>query len=329
MSFSRRDFLAALGVAATASALPKGVFGIDRSSLYPENGARYPTLVTSPPPNISFGYAAITWNGNDRQAIKDVAEVGFRGIQLRPSILPEFEKQPTALRDLLSANQLKFTAFSSGGIRIAPGTEAEEIAKHVRNATFVRDAGGLYLQVTDSARQKDRRPTADDFKQLGRVMTEIAKRAGDLGVPLGYHNHMGSLGEAPDEVDRIMDAADPRYVKFELDIAHYQQGGGDPAKAIRKYRERLLFLHIKDLESPVPGAKGDKAPAYRFVELGLGKVDLPAVFAALKEIKFRGWAVVELDAVPDNARTPKESAIICKRYLEERLGMVISRSVGQ
>src|SRR5882724_8384537 len=147
MSFSRREFLVALGAAAAASALPG-------SSL--ANATR----------NISFGYAAITWNGNDVQAIKEISEVGFKGIQLRTSVLPEFEKRPAALRELLAANHLKFTAFSSGGIGIAPGTESTEIAKHVRNATFVRDAGGLYLQVTDSARQKDRKPIADDFKTL-------------------------------------------------------------------------------------------------------------------------------------------------------------------
>jgi inosose dehydratase len=321
-SHSRRDFIAALAAVSAASALNVNAFanypalsGLSRSATAGEN------LDSLAPNNISFGYAAITWGGNDVQAIKDVAEVGFKGIQLRTSVLTEFEKRPAALRDLLAANQLKFTAFSSGGIRIAPGTETEEITKHVRNATFVRDAGGLYLQVTDSARVKDRQPTADDFKQLGQVMTEIAKRTLDLGVPLGYHNHMNSLGEAPDEVDRIMDAADPRYVKLELDIAHYQQGGGDPAKAIRKYRDRLLFLHIKDLESPI--ASGDSASRYRFVELGRGRVDLPAVFAALNEIKFHGWAVVELDAVPDKARTPKESAIISKKYLEDSLHLKI------
>lgn len=308
MTFSRREFIDAIGATAALSSL--------RADLS--------CFATAPgPTDMRFGYAAITWGGNDAQAIKDVAEVGFRGIQLRTSVLAEFEKRPAALRDLLAANHLQFTAFSSGGVRIGPGTEADEIAKHVRNASFVRDAGGLYLQVTDSARQKDRQPTADDFKQLGRVMTEVAKRTLDLGVPLGYHNHMGSLGEAPDDVDRIMEATDPRYVKFELDIAHYQQGGGDPARAIRKYRDRLLFLHIKDVESPVPGATGDKSHSYRFVELGRGKVDLPGVFAALKEIKFRGWAVVELDAVPDNARTPKESAVICKKYLEENLKLTV------
>jgi inosose dehydratase len=187
----------------------------------------------------------------------------------------------------------------------------------------VHDVGGRYLQVTDSARPKDRKPTADDFKQLGRILTEIGKRALDLGVPVGYHNHMNSLGEAPGEIDQIMDAVDPRYVKLELDIAHYHQGGGDSANAIRKYRDRLLFLHIKDVEELVPAGTTEQPRSYRFVELGRGKVDLPGVFKALKDVKFRGWAIIELDGVADKTRTPKESAMISKKYLEEKLRMKI------
>jgi len=127
---------------------------------------------------------------------------------------------------------------------------------------------------------------------------------------------MNALGEAPEEVDRVLDAADPRYVKLELDVAHYVQGGGDPARAIRRYADRLLFLHIKDVESPRPD-KRDDPKSYRWVELGRGRVDLPAVFKALDEVKFRGWAVVELDSVPDKARTPKASAEINRKYLED------------
>jgi len=41
-----------------------------------------------------------------------------------------------------------------------------------------------------------------------------------------------------------------------------------------------------------------------------------AVFAALDAIGFDGWGVVELDSVPDGARTPKESGAIARRYLE-------------
>src|SRR2546421_3198328 len=278
----------------------------------------FDTPITPAPADIVFGYASITWGGNDRQAIEDIAALGFHGIQLRANVVQEFGGA-AELRDLLDKHQLQMIALSSGGVRIDPALQAEEIAKHTANAKFVHDVGGLYLQVTDE-RPKDRAITATDYKRLGRLISEIGKRSADLGVSLGYHNHMGSLGERPEEVDQILQAADSRYAKLELDVAHYFQGGGDPAKAIAKYSDRLLFLHIKDVEHPA--AAGDKKP-YRFVELGRGLVNLPAVFEALHKVNFRGWAIVELDNVPDKSRTPKESGAISKKYLEEKLGVTV------
>ena len=307
MSFqlSRRNFVAGLGSVAAALAVPEG-FG---SSL-----ARAPQ-------KIRFGYAAITWGGNDVQAIKEVGEVGFRGIQLRSPMLKDFGDKPKELKNLLAQNKLTFVALSGGGPRNDEYVSADEIATQVKHANFLRDTGGLYLQMTDSARPKDRKPGSEDIKRLGRLLSDIGKRTADLGIPMAYHNHMRSLGEAPDEVDALMAAADPRYVKLLLDVAHYAQGGGDPVKAIEKHHERIQFLHIKDVESVSPTA--ESSSNYRFVELGRGRVDLPGVFGALEKVKFQGWAIVELDSVPDKSRTPKESAMISKAYLESKLGMKI------
>jgi inosose dehydratase len=322
--FNRRTFVKGIGALGVGLVPPVGSVGaLLEPPLYPPVDLSYfAKPITQAPADIRFAYAAITWGGNDVQAIKDVAEVGFRGIQLRTSVLKDFAERPKALRDLLAEHRLVMVAFSSGGVRIDPAVESDEIAKHLKHATFVRDVGGLYLQLTDSARVRDRKPAPEDYKRLGKLMAEIGKRSLDLGVPVAYHNHMNSLGEAPEEVDWIMDAADPRYLKMELDTAHYLQGGGDPVKAIHN-RDRHLFFHIKDVESPLPGAGGDPKRSYRFVELGRGKVDLAGVFSALKEIRFRGWCVVELDGVPDNARSPRESALISKRYIVERLRLEV------
>ena len=276
--------------------------------------------VLAAPGDVQFGYAAITWQGQDRQAIEDVAAVGFKGIQLRTSALPEFGDKPAALKELLAKHRLTMVAFSSGNVRIEPEFEAEDLATHVKHARFVRDAGGLYLQLID-ARPK-RALAAADYRRVGRLLTEIGKRTADLGIPVAYHHHMNSVGEGPDEIDRVLDATDPRYVKVLLDVAHYQQGGGDPVRAVRKFSDRILFLHIKDVQSPLPGNTGDPMRSYRFVELGRGTVDIKGVFAALNEVKFKGWAIVELDAVPDKAHTPKESAMIAKAYLAQ-LGFTV------
>ena len=78
-----------------------------------------------------------------------------------------------------------------------------------------------------------------------------------------------------------------------------------------------VALHIKDVKSPLADKPDPKA--YKFVELGQGNVDLPAVFKALEKVKFNRWAVVELDGVPEPNRTPLESATISKAYLNDKL----------
>jgi len=297
---SRRDFLCQLGVGAAGALLPMQSLHAARSEL--------PAVDA-----IQFGYAAITWGGDDERAIEDISALGFPGIQLRANVFTRYGQRPAALREQLAAHRLTFVALSSGNVSIDPSAESRVIEEHVSHARFLRDAGGLYLQLIDE-RPSGHEIVSADTERLGRLLTEIGKRTADLGIRVAYHPHMGSMGEKPNEIDRILDASDPKYVGLLLDVAHYQVGGGDPVAAVRRHAERLLFLHIKDVHMSAPSVTG---ASYQFVELGRGSVDLPGVFAALRDVRFRGWAVVELDSVPDKTRTPKESAAISKRYLED------------
>jgi len=274
------------------------------------------------PKSMRFGYAAITWGNDIEKAMDDIAGVGFRGIQLRGEAFAQFGDRPAALKEALAKRRLSFVVLSSGNFSIDPAREREELAAHVGHAQFVRDAGGQFLQVIDE-RPKGRAVVRDDYRRLGTLMTELGKRTAALGVPLVYHHHMNSLGERPDEVDFVLDAADRKYVRLLFDTAHYQQGGGDPVAALRRYREWVEVLHLKDVRPAPPAPPASPASAYQFVELGRGRVDLPGVFAALREIDFGGWGIVELDRVPDPGGSPKESAEINKRYLVEKLHQTI------
>jgi inosose dehydratase len=291
---------------------------VTRRELLTALGATFTVLRSSKgravaPETIKFGYAAITWGAELTQAMDDIAAVGFRGIQLRSEAFQQYGDRPKALAEALAARRLTFVALSSGNLSIDPAREKDELATHVKHAQFVRDAGGLYLQIIDE-RPKGRPIGAADYRRLGTLLTALGKRTADLGIPVVYHHHMNSLGEKPDEVAAVLAAADREFVRVLFDTAHYQQGGGDPAAAIRKYRDWIDVLHLKDVRPQPAGASG-----YQFVELGRGRVDLPGVFAALGEINFSGWGIVELDRVPDAGGTPKQSAETNKRYLVDKL----------
>lgn len=265
--------------------------------------------------DIKFGYSAITWGGNDVQAIKDISSLGFTGIQLRSNAFTNYEKKPEELKKLLDDAKLKLVMFSSGNADINTGKDEETIATHVAHAKFVKALGGSFMQITNGSRPKDRAPSVEELTKYGQLLTEIGKQTKPLGVEVTYHNHMGQLGQTPDEVEHILKATDPESVSFLLDVAHYQQGGGDPAGAIKKYRDRLKALHIKDVRDKPATGNGQN---YVFVEIGQGRVDFLSIFRTLYEVKFKGYAIIELDAVPDIGKTPIQCAGISKAYLNDK-----------
>lgn len=321
MSPSRRAFLTGLAGVGALAAMPRAAhaelapeLGLD--PLYPPMDlSTFDTPLHRGETSIRLGCSAITWSDNASQAIADIAEDGFEGIQLRSPTLDQYP-DPHALSDVLAQHKLTLVALSSGSTSLDPAKRQSQIETHAKHAHYVHEAGGLYLQLISSPARHGQSFSAADFKLQGQIFTEIGKRISDYGVRLGFHNHMDSIGQPPEAVDAILEASDPNYVHLELDVAHYLQGGGDPAAAVRKYGRRILFMHFKDVKN-APTASG-----YEWVELGKGRVDFPAVFAALDAIQFRGWGIVELDRVPKGETlTPKEANAMSLHYLHENMGV--------
>lgn len=273
-------------------------------------------------PNLNLAYSAITWGGKDLDAMKDIASLGFKGVQLRANTYDTYKTKVNELKDQIITNNLVLPMFSSGNVEIDPAKEQSTIDIHVAHASFVKALGGTSIQLTNSLRKKGENPTTEELKRLTFVMNEIGKQTSDLGIQTTYHNHMNQFGETPEEVDVIVQAMNPKYLKLLLDVAHYHQGGGNPAKAVLDYKDIIDALHIKDVQSPLID-KPEDPKAYKFVELGQGNVDLKAVFNNLQKINFKKWAIVELDGVPVKNRTPKESGEISRTFLKDKIGFKI------
>jgi len=309
MVVSRRGFLIGAGASLAASQfdIPTLAFG----------AADY---------EFKFGYHANTWGDKTEQAIDEISELGFRGVAIRRSDYEKYANRAAEFRDLMAAKKLTAVSISTGDVTINPNAEKQEIADRVAMAKWMKEVGGLYLEVTDNTRAKVGVNDHDDYKKLGRRLTEIGKRTfGEYGVKLGYHNHMNSLGERRGDVDRIMDATDPKYVWALVDIAHMQTAGGDPVKFTRDYINRLVYPHFKDvlIHKTQPGLDGRPAPPkYDFVELGQGIVNIPGALQIMKDFRYKGWIIIDLDRAPAG-RTPKESAIISKKFVEEKLKLKV------
>ena len=299
---SRRNFLCQAGLLTSATLISWDIF--------------------AKVPNLNLAYSAITWGGKDLDAMKDIASLGFKGVQLRANTYDTYKTKVSELKDQITTNNLVLPMFSSGNVEIDPAKEQSTIDIHVAHASFVKALGGTSIQLTNSLRKKGKNPTTEELKRLTFVMNEIGKQTSDLGIQTTYHNHMNQFGETPEEVDVIVQAMNPKYLKLLLDVAHYHQGGGNPAKAVLDYKDIIDALHIKDVQSPL-NDKPEDPKAYKFVELGQGNVNLKAVFNNLQKINFKKWAIVELDGVPVKNRTPKESGEISKAFLKDKIGFKI------
>jgi inosose dehydratase len=143
----------------------------------------------------------------------------------------------------------------------------------------------------------------DEARQ--RTLVDNLHRAGELvasmGLPAVIHPHAGTYIETDAEIERLMEALDPSLVGLCLDTGHFRYGGAAPAQRIRDYASLVRHVHIKDCRASVLQTLPDGAGFVGavkggvFCPLGEGDADIPGSIAALGEIGYEGWLVVEQD----------------------------------
>ncbi len=267
------------------------------------------------------GYATISWRDREiDHALETISILGYKGVQMLGFVREKFAgARADELRDRLKSLHLEAVTLSCSDVDLKPEDPRDETGQVRSYAAFQQRLGGKYLQVTDGGDPRKTYST-ETIRELGKRMNAMGKIAQDAGLTLGYHPHVGTIGETRVGMQRMLDATDPRYVKLIADVGHMTLGGADPAEVIRTYHERLIFLHFKDVrKDAMELAKNSqgavKRGKYTFCEIGTGTVDFPAIVQALRDTQFAGWIIVELDGyergpggADASARTNKEAA---------------------
>ena len=115
--------------------------------------------------------------------------------------------------------------------------------------------------------------TPAEMDYVGDVLKELAPEAEKAGILLGLEDTIS----AEDNV-RIMERAGSKALKVYYDVGNSTVAGFDPVKEIRWLgKPRICQFHLKD------------NPHY----LGEGKIDLPGVMRAIRDLKFDGFANLE------------------------------------
>jgi L-ribulose-5-phosphate 3-epimerase len=141
------------------------------------------------------------------------------------------------------------------------------------------------------------RPTVADYETAyNRALDdfcELAVDAARFGVVLGIETVWNKFLISAMEMRAFVDAVDSPYVGVYFDVGNVLRTGY-PEHWIRILGSRIRKVHFKDFKVSIGNLGG-------FVDLLRGDVDFKAVMAALRDVGYDDYAVVEMFCKPDLA----------------------------
>ncbi|HEY1805653.1 MAG TPA: sugar phosphate isomerase/epimerase [Terracidiphilus sp.] len=273
------------------------------------------------------------------QMLDELVETGYTGTELG-----DWGYMPTEAARLGEELAKRKVVMLGAYVPVAmknPATHAEGSKRAVKTAkllTAVATTQAPYLVLaddagTDAVRTKRAgriRPedglSRDEWKTFARGADDIAHAVFDeTGLRTVFHHHCAGYVETPDEIEQLLDKTNPDRLGLVFDAGHYVHGtgteDGNLLPALERFKERIWYIHLKDLEPNVARQSREKEWDYftamrngLYPELGKGCIDFPALLRWLAARDYKGYALVEQDILPGMG-TPKESAARSREYL--------------
>ncbi len=212
------------------------------------------------------------------ESMQKIRAIGYRAVQVS-GIGPI---APEAVKQITDANGLEICITHIGYDNLWNDTQAV-IAMHklwnCKNAA-IGSLPGSY------------RSGEEGFRRFAREASEVGRRFANAGMTFSYHNHSFEFMKFGEKtaLDILYEESDPRYLMAEIDTYWVQHGGGNPAAWIRKMKNRLPVVHLKDMAIQIEEGEAQQVMA----EIGEGNLDWPEILTACKEAGVE-WYAVEQD----------------------------------
>lgn len=206
------------------------------------------------------------WEGT----LAQLAAIGYREVEFAGT----FGQSPEAIRRVLDRHDLTAPA---GHVDKADLLGASSAALDTAAAL-----GHRWLVVAWIAAQERR--TLDDWRKIAEQLNRAAERCRSAGLRFAYHNHDFEFAPLAGQLpyDLLLEATDPALVELEIDLYWVRRAGQDPASYLRRTRDRVRLVHVKDSAGP---------PEHRMVDVGSGTIPWKTVLDVAKEAGVRHYFV--------------------------------------
>ena len=255
---------------------------------------------------ISWGVCEVPGWGHQLAAgrvLDEMSALGLAATEFGPDgFLPA---DPAARAALLQEHGLRAVGGFLPVVLHDPAADPLPAVHAFVDACLVTGAGVLVLAAATGAAGYDDRPVLDDagWSTLLSNLDAIAGATRARGVVTALHPHVGTLVERGDDVDRVLTGS---RVGLCLDTGHLLAGGTNPVQLARSHPQRVVHVHLKDLDAGLAeqvrsGALSytDAIPNGLFTPLGRGDLDIAGLVGALRDAGYAGWFVLEQDVMLD------------------------------
>jgi inosose dehydratase len=286
---------------------------------------------------VSFrpGFAPITWNNEDlrnelgppvpyQTVLDEITSLGYCATELGDG----FPRDPRVLQSALAARGLSLPSAWCG-LRLFDVAPEEDLA-HVRSVcALLPSVGATFVNLADQGTPERKASagratdgegpqlSAREWDQLADRVRQAASLAHTHGLLPLFHQHAGTWVETRADLEELLSRVPADELKLVWDVGHAVYGGMDPIEVVRAHSERIAYIHLKDVDGAVLEALRRERLGFEdgirrrvFTELGRGLLDVPALLAALGDIGYDGWLMVEQDstwlAPADSARASRE-----------------------
>ena len=221
--------------------------------------------------------------------LKRVAEMGYAGVEFAGY----HEHAASDLKKMLDDNGLQVAGTHTGIDTLLPEAFAETVE-------FNKTLGNPYLIVPGLPEAY--RDSIDAWKKTAELFNELAERAAEVNMRVGYHNHAHEFQKMDGEYpwDAFFGTAREDVI-MQLDSGNALHGGADVVPFLERYPGRATTVHLKEY-----AANNDKAL------VGEGDVRWDRIFELCETIGKTAWYIVEQESY---AYPPMECVDRCLQNL--------------
>ncbi len=217
--------------------------------------------------NLTLGMAGYTFREfTIEQTIDLMTRIDVKYVSLKDFHLPYNSTQEKINEVLKKFSDAGITVYTLGVIYMKSKEFVDQAFNYAKMA-------GMKMIVS-----------APDYELLDYV--EQKARENDIRVAIHNHGPDNTLYPNAKDIWENIKNRDTR-MGICIDIGHTLRDGANPAEDILTYSERIYDVHIKD----VTAASKEGTT----VEMGRGKIDIPAVIDALLKINYSGKCSLEFE----------------------------------